>query len=207
MSKIRLLVATIALLVFGEVLAQTVYRWVDDHGEVHYGHAVPPEFTHRGYERLGRDGVVRERVEPALAPEQLAERRAQQQREAELAAQQRNQESSDRLLLATYRSENDLRASLEMQLTALNSQRASIRMALNLVEGRFESLVSRAAEHTRNSQAVPAALESSIDEARAELRRLRTDLTALDGREQDLRDQFASDLNRYRELTSRHESG
>lgn len=201
MTRLFLIVTLFTLIAGSDVLAQTVYRWVDDQGEVHYGHAVPPEHAARGYERLGPDGVVRERVEPAMTPEQIAERREYMRRERERASAARDQESRDRLLLATYRSNEDLMASLERRLLSINSQRASIRTAIRLVDHRFENLVSRAAEHTRYADEVPDTLESSVAETRTELIRLRRDLAELDHREERTREEFRADLDRFRELT------
>lgn len=207
MRFFRILIIAIALLAMGDAAAQTVYRWVDDTGEVHYGHSVPPEYASQGYEVLRRDGTVRERVEPALTPEELAERRESRRRKKEEESRQRNQETRDRLLLATYRSEDALKSAMETQIVALNSQRASIRTAINQVERRFEHLIDRAAEHSRNNGKVPKDLEESISKVRAELRRLRTDLATLDEREKQVREESREDLERYRELTGAGANG
>jgi len=187
--------------------AQSVYRWVDDEGKTHYGQSVPPEFKDYGYVRLGPDGTVRERVEPALSPEEMAERRRQRVQQAREEAAERSQEARDRMLLATYNSEEDLREALEMQLAGIQSQRVSTRMALNLIENRFEGLVSRAAELNRKGREVSETLQNRIEETRAELRGLRADLVRLDERETEARERFSASIERYRELTSSHEEG
>ncbi|MEE4302572.1 MAG: DUF4124 domain-containing protein [Wenzhouxiangella sp.] len=207
LRKILLLFLPLALAA-SAANAQSVYRWVDDEGETHYGQTVPPEFKDYGYVRLGPDGTVRERVEPALSPEEIAERRRQRAEQARQEAAERSQEARDRMLLATYSSEEDLREALDMQLAGIESQRASTRMALDLVENRFESLVGRAAELNRQGRDVPDRLQTDIDETRAELRGLRGDLERLEEREQEARDRFAANLERYRDLTApREEDG
>jgi chromosome segregation ATPase len=207
LRKILLLFLPLALAA-SAAHAQSVYRWVDDEGETHYGQTVPPEFKDYGYVRLGPDGTVRERVEPALSPEEIAERRRQRAEQARQEAAERSQEARDRMLLATYSSEEDLREALDMQLAGIESQRASTRMALDLVENRFESLVGRAAELNRQGRGVPDRLQTDIEETRAELRGLRGDLERLEEREQEARDRFAANLERYRDLTApREEDG
>lgn len=202
-NSLRLLLATILLSGVLSAEAQTVYRWIDEDGEVHYGHSVPPEHTRRGYEVLGRDGIVRERVEPAPTADEVAERRAQRQRAQELAEQQRSREARDRMLLISHGSEQSILSSMEMELVALNSQRASIRVALDQVEHRFERLLSEAAEHSDEGQPVPARLQESLDDVRAELRRLRSDQAALDEREDTIRARYQEDIERFRELMGR----
>lgn len=202
---LRILSLSILLfaLFVSDAQAQSYYRWIDDAGEVHYGQSVPPEFADYGYDRLGPDGTVRERIEPALSPEEMAERRRQRARQARLETEQRNQETRDRMLRATYGSEQDLKDAMEMQIAGINSQRASTLMALELVENRFETLVGRAAGHSREGRTVPEPLQQSISETRRELRRLRADLVRLDERETETRERYMADLARYRELTGR----
>ena len=183
------------------LMAQTVFRWVDENGEVHYGHSVPPEHAHRGYERMGPDGTVRERIARSRTPEERAEIERQKARQAEQEAKQRAQESRDRRLLAAYDSEQDILTNLDSQLSSLNSQRRSIHQALERTSARFESLVTRAAQFSRESESVPAPLNRSIEETRAESRRLRDSLDELDQRETALREKYAAELERFRHLT------
>jgi len=183
------------------LMAQTVYRWVDENGEVHYGHAVPPEHTHRGYDRMGPDGTVREHIARTLTPEERAELERQRELEAEAEAERRSQETRDRLLLAAYDTEQDIRDELNGQLTTLDTQRFSINQALSRNSTRFESLITRAAQFTRQGESVPVPLSRSIEETRAESRRLRDSLDELDQRESALRQRYAAELLRFRELT------
>ncbi|WP_376694763.1 DUF4124 domain-containing protein [Wenzhouxiangella sp. EGI_FJ10305] len=183
--------------------AQSVYRWVDDEGKTHYGQTVPPQYKDYGYVRLGPDGTIRDRVEPALSPEEIAERRRQRAEQAKRDADERDQQTRDRMLLATYNSVDDLHQALQLQLAGIESQRVSTRKAVQLVENRFEGLVSRAAQLDRKGQAVPEQLQTRIRETRTELRGLRADLERLDEREAEARERFSADLERYRELTSR----
>jgi chromosome segregation ATPase len=194
--------AICCLLAAPAVQAQSVYRWVDDSGEVHYGQSVPPEFKDYGYVRLGPSGNVLERVEPALTPEQIEQRRRERAEQARLEAEERSREAQDRMLLATYRSEEDLLEARDMQLAGIQSQRDSTRKALELIENRFAGLIERAARLNRDGRTVPASLQQRIDETRSELRGMRADLDRLDEREQAVRDRFQTDLARYRELKS-----
>ncbi|MGY6631609.1 MAG: DUF4124 domain-containing protein [Wenzhouxiangella sp.] len=183
--------------------AQVVYRWTDEHGNVHYGHAVPPEHAHRGFDRLGRDGRVRERVERALTPEEIAERDARLAREAELAAEQARQDRLDQQLLSAYASEADIESSLNQQIATLDRRRATLQAALEEQTRRFENLVSRAAALNRDGQPVPAQLNQSIEEARNESRRLRGLLAELDEQELAIRARFAADLARFQAIQAR----
>ncbi len=196
-----LFVIVLLSLIAASAQAQVVYRWTDEHGEVHYGHAVPPEHAHRGYDRIGPDGVVRERIERALTAEERAERNAARRREAELAAEQRSQESRDRLLLAAYGSEEDIVQGMTLQLNALDQQRASVRDSLRRASARFEDLVANAARLTHDGQTVPERMNQNIGTARDEVQQLRRALEDMDEREQVIRERANAELTRFRELT------
>lgn len=79
------------------------YRWVDDHGVVHYGDSIPPRYSGGAHEELDAQGRVTRRVESAAVTEQQ-----RQQREAEAAranAMRRaltEQARHDNALLSTY---------------------------------------------------------------------------------------------------------
>lgn len=197
----RLMLILLLMSASAGLMAQTVFRWVDENGEIHYGHAVPPEHAHRGYDRLRPDGTVAESIARTLTPEERAEIEREEARQAEAEAEQRSQDSRDRLLLASYDSEQDIRDQLASQLTTLNHQRQSINEALSRTSARFESLITRAAQFTRQGESVPAPLNRSIEETRAESRRLRDALDVLDDREAGLRQKYGDELERFRQLT------
>jgi chromosome segregation ATPase len=199
----RTLIVLLGLLLTAAAQAQNVYRWTDERGEVHYGHAVPPEYADRGYDRLSDDGMVLERVERALTPQERATRAARRTLEAEAEALMRNQESRDRLLMAAYRSEDDINSTMQYTLANLDSQRRTIRANLDRSSQRFESQVSRAADYTRRGEEVPAQISQSITDVRDEMQRLRKALEELDQRELEIRQRFASELERFRELMGR----
>ena len=200
-TMLRLMVALLIALMSASALSQTLFRWTDDEGEVHYGHSVPSEYVSRGYERIGPDGRVRERVERELTDEERDARDARRALEAEEEAERRSQETRDRLLLAAYNSAEDITQSLDMQLMGINSQRSGIESSLEQQSDHFESLVRRAASRSRDGESVPDSLNRSIEQARAEVRRLRQALRDLDEREQSLRERYANQLERYLELT------
>jgi hypothetical protein len=198
----RLSLLLLLLLGAQAALAQHVYRWTDDRGEVHYGHSVPPEHAHRGYDRLGRDGTVRESVAPALTPEERAARAARLALEAQAEAEQRSQETRDRMLLAAYRSVDDIDAAMGVQLAALNAQRQRLNEALEQEVRRFEAQIARAAQQSRDGHEVSEQLTQSINVSRVETQRLRLRLAELDQEEDDIRQRFEQEAERFRELTS-----
>ncbi len=180
--------------------AQTVYRWTDEDGLVHYGHAVPSEYRARGYDRLAPDGRILERIPPEMTPEERAERAAREAMQARLEIEQESQAARDRLLRAAYRSEEDLRENLDWRIHGLDSQLATLEASLGHSRQRFEDLVGRAAALDRQDEAVPDELNASIEAARDEIRRLNQAIRDIESRKAETRARFEADLERYRAL-------
>ncbi len=181
--------------------AQSVFRWMDEQGQTHYGHAVPPEYRALGYERLGMDGRVLERVEPELTPEARARQALQQAEQSELEAELAKRAARDRLLLTSYRDEQHLMAQRASRLEALEQQRDALAVSYRHAEQRMEDLVARAAQFRQQGETVPDRLENALVETRADLHRLQISSAELDQRMADIRAQFDQDLQRYRSLT------
>ncbi len=191
----------LATLVTSVAMAQTVYRWVDENGEVHYGHAVPAEHAHRGYDRLRRDGTVRERVPPALTPEERAERAERMAQEAEIEAEQRSRETRDRMLLSSYRRDEDIMETMEARIAGVNARRSEVQADLDQATQRFENLISQAAEESREGRSVSEQMRQNIQSVRDRMAQLREQLDELDDEEEGLRNHYAAELERFRELT------
>ncbi|MFP4208615.1 MAG: DUF4124 domain-containing protein [Wenzhouxiangella sp.] len=180
--------------------AQTVYRWTDENGLVHYGHAVPPEYRARGYDRMAPDGRILERIAPAMTAEERAEKARREALQEQLEVEQQNQAARDRLLLAAYRNEEDLQQNLEWRLNGLQGQLDTLAASLQHSRQRLEDLIARAAGLHRTDQPVPAQLDESIEAARTEIRRLNEAMAEIQIRKEQTRQRFESDLERYRAL-------
>lgn len=201
MLRTTLTIALTLILLASTAQAQSVYRWVDDNGETHYGDSVPTEFKDYGYVRLGPDGTVRERVEPALSPEEIIEQRKRRAAQASEEAEQRRRATEDRMLLATYRSAEELRLERDSRLAGIRNEQSALKASLDLYENRYEKLASRAARESREGKGISRGLQNEISDARSRLRQLRADLEDANQRELTTRQRFDQRIKRYRELT------
>lgn len=184
------------------VAAQTVYKWVDEEGEVHYSHALPPDQAERAHERLAADGRVAERVDRAPTQEERERLAAQLAVERDEAERARIRASQDRLLLAAYPTEDHLQRSMDSELEVIESERRSVTSSLSSAQGYFQELVARAAELERQGEPVPDELKGRIDSSRQSIRRLTAQLAKIDRRWAEVKQGFEQDLDRYRQLNS-----
>lgn len=117
----------------------TTYRWVDEHGGVHYGDSIPSRYAGAGHEELDSQGRVRKRVESAPATEQ-----ERQQREAAAARQEAvkrsnlEQQHYDNALVSTYDSPAEIDEARDRQLAqekaAIDSLMVQLKQAGNPAE-------------------------------------------------------------------------
>lgn len=186
-------------------MAQSVFRWTDEDGHVHYGHAVPSEHRHRGYERLAADGRVLDRVAPAMTEEERAAEAERLAEQAELEALRASQALIDRRLLASYRNLADIEATRQSRLESLQAQRNALESSLALSQARFEDMVGRAGQRNRADEPLSPALEEAIGTAQAEIRRLRSAIDEIDQRKLSVEAGFDAEVERFRELTEKQD--
>ena len=168
----------ILLLLTASAWGQSVYKWVDENGEVHYSQTLPPERAGEAHDRLTNDGLLAERVDRVKTAEELAELKAEQAKRKEQAEQQRIQAQQDRLFLAAFPTEKDVRQSIQSRRETVIAERGSVESLIEQGRARFAARVERAAALERRGEAVPesiidARLEALDQELAAELRRHR----------------------------------
>lgn len=177
---------------------ETVYRWVDEKGVVHYGDSIPAQYANRERRVLNDKGVEVGRLDAQKsAEEQLAE---DNQRQLVAGARQR-----DQILLNTYVSDDQIEELRDQRLDLIEGQVKVTTLYLDTLQGRMDRLHSQALffkPYSANAGAGPMP-----DQLAADLVRTMNDIRAqkrnLDSKrkEQDtLRAQFQQDLDRYREL-------
>jgi hypothetical protein len=96
---------TLAILLMAVTCWATTYRWVDEHGTIHYGDSMPPQYAGVGHQELDAQGRVIRRVESASRmaadKEALARKAAEEQT---IRAQQQH----DNALLSTFGSSQEI---------------------------------------------------------------------------------------------------
>jgi hypothetical protein len=83
----------------------TTYRWVDEHGSVHYGDSIPAQYSGAGHQELDGQGRVIRRVESAART--TTDTQAQARKVAEDAAA-RAKQRHDNALLSTFGSVEEI---------------------------------------------------------------------------------------------------
>ena len=180
------------------------YRWIDDKGEIHYGDSVPPEYAGRERSVLNGQGVEVGHVDAPKTPAQLAA-----QAQAEELARQNAQR--DQTLLSTYVSVKDIEALRDERLAQIDGQLQATSTYMESLASRLGALQERAQQFKPyssdpNARRMPDELAEDLVRTANELHTQRKGLEAKHQEQTDMRAQFESDIQRFRELTSKTRS-
>jgi Domain of unknown function (DUF4124) len=174
------------------------YRWVDEHGVVHYGDRLPPEYATKENTILNRQGVEVRRNEAQKTPEQLAE----EQKHAEALLRQKQH---DAFLLTTYTSVKDIESLRDERLDQISGQRRAAEQYVEGLHSRLSNLQTRARNfapynETPGARPMPDDLAEDLVRTMNEMKSQKNALAAKDAEESALRVQFQADIDRFREL-------
>lgn len=184
------------LLVFGPAQAE-VYKWVDKDGNVHFGDAVPPEYADQiGGEKASEPAV---QEDPAVT-NPIAEEEIRRRKEAAQRAEE------DRVLLRTYLSVEEIEAVRDRRIDQLESQNFVTERYLQRLNEQLAELelaaTDYAAAHSEPGQPaeIPADLQEDIESTRVSIADYEARLAANRTEQTRIREKFAVDIARFREL-------
>ena len=176
------------------------YRWQDSHGLVHFSDSLSAEAMKYGYDVVNDRGMIVQRVQRQLSPE---ERIAANKLAAAEAARQRiarDRANADAQMLAAYPDETSYKMSQQQLLDSLDQQIRTTQLNLRGQEKSLTDLLARAGEIERAKKPVPKYLTDSIASQRNVVTAQRSALLRQQAeRAQDVQQQ-ARDLAHYRAL-------
>lgn len=196
----RLLMIILVGLAFSLPAQATMYKWVDDKGKVHYGDTIPPEYADQGNTQLDKRGQVVKKTDAALTPAQIkdrddAEARAKQEKIDQMEVQRR-----DKALLATYTELREIDSSLQRNLGAIDVQIKSNELRIKSAQGRLDGLKKQEAGFAQRNKPVPPDVANAIKSTEGEITQIRASIAKLEQEKTALRQRYAADKARFREL-------
>lgn len=202
-GAILLVVAAFALPSIGS--AQKTYKWVDEHGVVHYGDKVPPEYANRDRTVLNNQGVNVGFEEGEVTPEEAAAARA---REAAAEADRKAREEiarHDRMLLETYISVADIEDLRNRRLELIESQIKLTDVYLGNLRKKLVELQADASNFKpystkEGAPQIPESLALDMSQTTAAIARYEETLARARSQQAILKQSFDDDINRFREL-------
>jgi len=202
---IPLLAAASTVWALGTAAAQaaTIECWHNDQGVRECGNAVPPEYSQQRIEVLDEHGVVVDVRPAAKTKAELAQearrKKAEQERKKREAAQARR----DEILLSTFTSEHDITMARDEKLKAIDGIINVTRGTVNVLQDKLERLQKRAANIERAGRTPPKQLVDSMDSVGRQIRNKQAFIEKRREEKKDVRQKYAQDMKRFRELKSR----
>jgi hypothetical protein len=180
------------------------YRWTDNNGVVHYGDSVPAEYAGKERAVLNGQGVEVGHIDGNKSAAELA----QQAQAAELARQRAQR---DQTLLSTYVSAKDIEALRDERLAQIEGQVQASSTYIESLATRLGALQERAMQFKpyssdANARRMPDELAEELTRTASEAHSQRKALDAKRKEQADMRAQFESDIQRFRELTAKARS-
>jgi hypothetical protein len=192
-----------ALLSGSEALAERIFKWVDENGEVQYGDRIPPQYASKERSVINNQGQTVKVYEAAKTPEQkaAAEALAKQQAEQKKLAEQ--QAVRDHSLLATYSSEEDMLEARDNKLASVDTLIQLTNSRIDSMQQRLNELTNDAAEFERSGKKLPEGLVNQMKNIKEQIQQNTVFVEHKKEEKQQIAQKFDEDLKRYRELTSK----
>lgn len=209
-----MIIRGMSLLMFGLWLASATaasparfYKWVDAQGQVHYSDTIPPAAAGQEHEVKSANGQTIQTIAPPPTRQQLEAR--QQARDTALQAERRRheQEEYDRTLLLTFSSLQEIKTARDDRLQALTAQIELIRQRLGELRPRLQELQRKAAYFERTGQGDPKPIYAEIAQLQRHIDDNGTFIERKLKEQQRIRQEFAHDIARYRELMAARAPG
>ena len=205
-----LLIATFGL-GGGTAAAATLYKWIDENGQIRYSDRLPANQSKKRHQQLNRQGVVISTTEEARSEEELAAdaeaRRKQEEEEAEAARLKAIQDKKDQVLLLTFSSEEELGLARDNRIDVLDSVIRLINKSIATSQQKLDQLETSAETNfTSQGKDIPGGLAQKIEEFTRKIENRSAQLELKMTEKEKINEQYELDLVRYRELKASEES-
>jgi polyhydroxyalkanoate synthesis regulator phasin len=149
--------------------ADYLYRYINDEGVTVINYSIPPQFVHKGYEILNRDGSVHKVVPRSLTDAEMADRSSKAYQDKVAAEEAERLRKWDESLLLRYSSIEDIEAARERSLSELRIRISILRSNVRSLKNQVQNNQARAADIERSGGTVPVELVSVIDGLQSEI--------------------------------------
>ena len=187
----------LGLAVAAAAFAESLYRWVDDEGKVHFTTTLPPEAADRPYDLYSANGILIEKVADPR------EKRRKEREEAEAAGsskpkplytEEQKKSIGDRLLLLKYRSEEDLTEAMNLEIDHLKYDTRILEATQQSLMNSLSGQITIAAARQRSGMPIEDQQRKEIDVLRRRLRDNQVEMERMAERKSKIRSDFDADV-------------
>jgi len=209
MSPLHKVVIFTGLMVMAVSAHAGLNKWVDEHGQVHYGDRVPQQYMKKERSVLNEQGVVVKKVEKKKTEEELSSERKELEVQAQLNRQkmieQRRKSLRDRVLLDSYTQERDILIQRDARVDAVDSQLTLTESIIKDQEKKLANVKKRILDIEKTKHEVPENLHKEVIAVGRQLETHYQYVENKNNERQQIIDKFDDDIERFRELMEEKE--
>lgn len=178
--------------------SKQTYSWVDEKGVTHYGDRVPAQYSQREQRVLNSQGVEVQKKLAEMSPAEAAVYQAKQKEES-------RRKQHDMFLVSTYPSVKEIEQVRDTRLDQIKGQITAAEAYIATISTRVDGLKQRSLNFApynkkEGARRMPDDLAEEMVRAMSELRTQNSALTAKRSELKNVEDQFAADIQRFKEL-------
>lgn len=180
------------------------YKWVDEHGVVHYGDAVPPQYADQEKTVLNGQGMAVGTIEGKKSAEQLAAAAARRASDEKSESARLHAQDRDRQLIATYLTVEEIESLRDRRVELLDAQALVTSQYLDQLRGQQRQLETQAERYRPyNAQAALPLPDRLAEDLVRGVDVIHTQERNLDTKRREaanVKANFAADIARFKEL-------
>jgi hypothetical protein len=197
-SKI-IIVCFIFVSTFSLCAEAKLYKWVDEHGSVHYGEVIPPEYASKDKEPPHKTDMIGQRIE-IMSPEMI---RAKEEDTAKKIANKKEMENNkqrDKALLNTYSSESEIDQARDRSLELISARIESYNILLRSSQNTLDDLKKEVVDRSKQGKKIPQSLNDDITLTEEKLSRYQSDRSKNEEVLKSAKARFENDKILYRKI-------
>lgn len=171
-----------------------LYKWVDKHGQTHYGETIPPEYANSDTKVLEKNRVIDRKDGFDVKQQQ------ESKIDPEVAKAAKEAKRRDEALLNTYSSEKEIDLSRQRNLLQVEARVNSFTTMLKSAKESLEGLYKEREGFTKQNRKIPQSLEEDIVEGEALVAKRQKELDTSQNEMDVVKARYDADKQRYREL-------
>ena len=187
--------------------AATLYKWIDENGDVRYSDTMPPSQVKREHQTLNSQGIVLTTKAAAKTEEEIkAVKEAKKELQVKQEIERQNKEAQgrlDRVLLLTFSSEEEMARVKSDRIDVLDSVIRLIYKSIAATEdrlNRFKNIAQQ--QYISQGKEVPGGLAQNIEESTRKLKNREKQLSLKLGEKFKIEAQYEVDIDRFRLLNN-----
>jgi len=172
----------------------------DDAGKWHYGDSAAEECSQSKVTVISEKGFTKKVIAAPLTEAELKERELKKE---ELEKEQKSAEDQakrDALLLSTFGVEDDINYVRDRKIAQIESGIRASEETLKSLRGALARMEIQAADETKGDKTSAEQTAKNIEQTRIQIGKHEVVVAARKKEQEDIRNQYAADLARYREL-------